>query len=293
MLNLKNAFENIAAECGVKLSLMSAARLTTFKGGGSAYVFAPDSEGQFINTYVSLAGAGFKPFILGGGSNTVIADGEAATPIISTNGLDGVYMRDNCISAGCGASLRRVSAMLSDFGYSGFGFMNGVPATVGGALRMNASAFGRCIADMTDTVRIFLAENNIWKIKEISAKDISFGYRRGVKDIVLSADFKLIDDLNGENKRDFLGERIKKQPKKPSCGSVFKNGDIPSGKLIEECGLKGIKCGGAQISGVHANFIVNLGNATASDFLSLAELCENEVMQKFSIKLEREFELVI
>ena len=118
----------------------------------------------------------------------------------------------------------------------------------------------------------------------------------GVVDgIVLGAKLKLerVDkSASLERAREYLSMRRAKQPIEPSLGSVFKNGDIPAGKLIEECGLKGTQIGGAKISEKHANIIVNTGGATVSDYLALVKLCEIEVKTKFNIQLEREFKLI-
>lgn len=132
-------------------------------------------------------------------------------------------------------------------------------------------------------------------IEEKSAKDIDFGYRKGVGGIVLKAVLRLypktVEQSIAEAKL-FLSQRRAKQPCMPSLGSTFKNGETASGKLIDLCGLKGLKIGGAQVSQKHANFIVNTGGATASDYLVLANFCKKAVFEKTGITLEEEFKLV-
>ncbi len=299
-------YGDIARECGCALALTDARSLTTFKGGGRAYVFKPRCESEFIFVYAALKNRGYEPYILGGGSNTIMADGLCSVPVVSTCGLCGIETTaDLKIYAESGAKISDVISALRGNGLGGLEFLSGVPATVGGAVKMNAGAFSKQTADYIDRIRVLsdVSVNNSdeclgkdlkteYRAVEIAADDIVLKYRKGADGIILGAVFN--GDASGADKsislaKKYCAMRAKKQPKFPSCGSVFKNGIAPSGKLIEECGLKGIRSGGAQISEIHANFIVNTGSATAEDFMTLVRLCESKVQKKFGITLEREF----
>ena len=297
MNDLLNLCESIARLYECKLSVATAKELTTFKGGGSAYVFFPSSGEQLARVYGALKERGYSPIILGGGSNTVIADGRLNVPLISTRGLRNIYKVGGRVYAECGARISDVSAALRELSMGGLDFLSGVPATVGGAIRMNAGAFGRQTSEYVREVQILsfdrLKGGEYCKTVTINAEnENTFGYRRGVRDIVLGAVFEgeqMSADESLARAREYAAKRAAKQPKLPSCGSVFKNGSVSSGKLIDDCGLKGVSIGGAQISEMHANFIVNTGGATANDFMSLVKLCEERVREKFGITLEREF----
>lgn len=290
--------QEVADECGVECKIMTASALTTFKGGGSVYAFTPESEDEFVKIYSAFAGRGIKAFILGGGSNVILADGFCRVPIICTKRLNGIRVCGDGVYAECGARICDVTAALRECGMGGFEFLSGVPATVGGAVRMNAGAFNTQTADNIKQVRILshkCDDNGTCTdcaVETVSCNKLDFGYRRGIDAIILGATItgrEMEYDKSVELSKRYLSIRAAKQPKYPSCGSVFANGEIPSGKLIEECGLKGVRVGGAMISEMHGNFIVNIGGATANDFMSLVKLCEKEVYAKFGISLKREF----
>lgn len=280
-----------AADCG--FNVVGADKLTTFKGGGSAPMFAPYDLVMFVKIYGELTAQGYCPYVMGAGSNTVIADGVTDTPVISTCMLCGTEYAEGLLYAECGVKMSDVTKIFRQNGYGGFEFLSGVPATVGGAVKMNASAFLSQTADYIYNIVVLTSDNGKIDIISLDGADIDFAYRKGVDGIVLSATLKADTSLNRaaslKLSRRYLAQRRAKQPMLPSCGSVFKNGAQPSGKLIEECGLKGRRSGGAQISEKHANFIVNTGGATADDFMSLVRLCECSVYEKFGLTLEREF----
>ena len=308
----------IATECGAEFQVQTANVLTTFKGGGSACVFAPECEDEFVKVYSAFARRGIKAFILGGGSNVILADGLCRLPIICTKRLSGIEACGDGVYAECGARICDVTAALRASGMGGFEFLSGVPATVGGAVRMNAGAFNSQTADYIKEIRVLRLDcdgngiaasdgiadcdvatecdialnGSAWKVATVSRDKLNLGYRQGVDAIILGATItgrEMEYDKSVELSKRYLAIRAAKQPKYPSCGSVFANGEIPSGKLIEECGLKGTRIGGAMISDMHGNFIVNVGGGTADDFMSLVKLCENEVREKFGISLKREF----
>lgn len=295
MNNLFKTCKDIASACSCEFSIGTAKELTTYKGGGNAYVLTPDSNEKFVKVYLAFLRQGITPFVLGGGSNTIIADGICSTPLISTARLTGIQIEDDRVYAQCGARISDVMSKLRKHGLGGFEFLSGVPATVGGAVRMNAGAFSQQTADYIDELEVLSVECDeklYGNIIILTRDDISPKYRKGTKEIVLAVRFRcehMTSEASSVLSKDYLAIRAKKQPRMPSCGSVFKNGKTPSGKLIEDCALKGTRIGKAEISSLHGNFIVNTGGATAQDFMSLVELCEREVLDKFGVKLEREF----
>ncbi len=269
--------------CGLKAALMSAAQLTSYKGGGSAWTFVPQTSEQFGR----LSELGVKP--IGGGSNVILADGICKTPLALTKRLNRVQTEGDLLRAECGARLADVISAGRAQGLGGLEFLTGVPASIGGAIRMNAGAFGNSIGRFVVHV-----ETDKGALDEKALADM-FSYRKGVSAVVLSATLRLERIERSESlriAREYLEFRGAKQPQKPSCGSVFKNGSRPSGRLVEQCGLKGARVGGAEISAVHANFIVNNGGGSAADFLALAELAKARVYENFGVTLEEEFELI-
>ncbi|MEG1663199.1 MAG: UDP-N-acetylmuramate dehydrogenase [Clostridia bacterium] len=291
--------EEIVRECKVTCHRnVSAKDLTSFKGGGElANLLLPDSVEKLIKVLCALQSIGEKPYLLGGGSNTIIADNSISRVVLSTALLNKIDINGDIIYAECGVKICNLTRFARAHGLGGFEFMAGVPASVGGILSANASAFGQQTADYVQYVDVLSAD--CVESERIARDKLNFIYRHGVDGISLGAGFKLkhMSEVESiKNERDFLTQRAFKQPKYPSCGSVFKNllkdGFKPSAIYIEQCGLKGRRSGGAEISEKHANFIVNRGFATATDFLTLVELCERAVYEKFGVKLEREFKLL-
>ncbi len=237
--------------------------------------------------------------MLGSGSNTLVCDGNRSRVLVCLKGLCGVKIEGETVVCEGGASVAKILFEGRKRGLGGLEFLSGVPCTLGGALKMNAGAFSSQIGDYVTKIDILNldcanCDKNCTqnRIREISVNSKDFAYRKGVDGIVLKAELKLARksaDQSIKEAREYLAKRQAKQPSLPSLGSVFKNGKIPSGKLIEDCGLKGVKIGGAQVSQKHANFIVNTGGASAKDYLALASLCKKEVFEKFGILLEEEF----
>ncbi len=308
-------------KCGMDVKEASGERfeareLTTFKGGGWATAFMPENEEEFAEIVRKLQSEGRDPFVMGGGSNVIIADGEIDTPIVCTRKMNALRFEGDVAAFEAGATVAKLLREARRRGLGGAEFLEGVPATLGGALRMNAGAFGEQIADLAVYARILTDKGGNLQVEEIKP---NFEYRKGPSGIILGGAVKLrkmSEEESLERRERFLKFRAAKQPRKPSCGSVFKNvatsedrareaglaaaakmcaGGIcvlPAGALIEACGLKGRKQGGARISQLHANFIVNEGGATAGDFLALARLAEEMVYEKFGLRLEREFVLL-
>lgn len=291
-------FEEIKELLKVDGRVCEGRELSTFKGGGRAFVFMPKNTVEFVKIYSALKEENKDIYILGGGSNTIIKDGKCKSAIISTRGLDNVEVVGKNVICECGASVAKVMKVARTHGLGGLEFLSGVPCSVGGAIRMNAGAFSSQTNDYLDEMTILNSDYEKLNHVEVIIKNGNirgYAYRSGEKNIVLSAVLKLREmpiDESVELSKKYVEERRRKQPSLPSVGSVFKNGDVASGMLIEKCGLKGTIIGGAQISQKHANFIVNVGGGSASDFLALVDLCKRRVFDKFGVILHEEFEIV-
>lgn len=258
--------------------------MSAYKGGGKVKtLYLPESAEEFK----TLLENGTDK-ILGGGSNTLIPDG-IIEEAISTSRLSGVKADGNYVFVDAGASVHSVLKLCAENGLGGLEFLSGVPASIGGALKMNAGAFLHEIKDYVCKIDVLTSD---FAVKTIDANDVNWGYRRGVDGVVLSAvlRFDSLDrELIEENKRAYMAKRRERQPSAPSLGSVFKRADKAAGIYLDCAGLKGERHGGAEISRVHANFIVNVGGGSADDYLFLVSLAEKRVFELYGVMLEREF----
>ena len=269
---------------------------TTFKIGGPAKYFVSAKNEKEIGEAVKWAKNNNLPFfILGGGSNLLVADGGYNGLVIKI--LNTKYKILNTeISVGAGIGLAKLLSVAADAGLSGLEWSSGIPgATLGGAIRGNAGAFETGIRDIVKKVEVFDAKDLRFKIYDLS--DCQFGYRESIFKknhnlIIFSAEleFKKGDKNKIKEKiKEILSHRMSKHPKFPSAGSIFKNFEnVRARDLIEKARLKGKRIGRAQISDQHANFIVNLGGASCKDVLGLMDLAKKEVKEKFNLELEEE-----
>lgn len=270
-------------------------RRTTFRIGGRAGMFIiPETAGELAAALRGHPDA----FVLGGGSNLLIADGGIGE-VISMERFDAVDVAESAggalLTAGAGASLTAIARRAGRLALGGLEFAFGIPGTVGGAVVMNAGASGGEVKQ--SLARATLIVNG--EAEEFKAEALGLAYRRSALPpgaVVVSATFALKE---GEGKeilermRTGIAARKKSQPLEyPSAGSVFKNPpDDFAGRIIEACGLKGLREGDAQVSLKHANFIVNLGHATAAQVFSLIRAVEAGVWEKTGVRLERELKL--
>lgn len=288
--------ERTAAELGVPCRTdAEGKRLSTYRGGGRiARLYLPRNAGELAALVAAARRAEEDVFLLGGGSNTLVDDGTVHRPVILTRGVRGITVSDDGrVNAECGATLREVALVAGRAGLGGLEFLAGVPATVGGALAMNAGAFGAQIADYV--AKICVLNPFSGKSEWIDRDSVPFGYRKGVRDAVIAAQFVLPKTSaweSAEKREFFLAERRKKQPQAPSLGSVFTGEAGAAGRYIDSAGLKGVRVGGARISPVHANFIVNLGGGSAADFRTLARLAGETVREFYGVSLASEVVLL-
>lgn len=272
--------------------------LTTYKTGGVCkYLISPFEVLALIELLKVLKENNIKFKIFGNGSNILASDKVYDGVIIRLDKFNKVKVDGDIVYAEAFVNLISLSLTCLNNNFTGFEWASGIPGTVGGACYMNAGAYLKSVSDVLISVTV-LDEN--YDVVEIPLKDLKFGYRKSsLMDkgyIILGAKFKLSkgcydDILNLVTER--RERRYKSQPLNyPSAGSVFRNpeGDY-AGRLIEECNLKGYVKGGAKISDMHANFIVNYDNATSSDVKDLIELAKLKVHEKFNIDLKCEQEL--
>ena len=296
----KRATDEWAARHGAEVRRdVGAETLTTFRGGGRAErVYLPRSAEDAAELIGLCRAEGEEPYVLGGGSKTIVADGEVMRPVVSTalmRAVEVVGMSDEGVTvrAECGARLSDVARQAAGCGCGGLEFLAGVPASVGGAVHMNAGAFGQQTADHVVEIEVLNPVSG--EIERKSRVQTDFGYRRGAEGFVCAVTFFLpvmSAEERASRRERFLAWRRSRQPRLPSCGSVFKRGSAPAGALIEDAGLKGVRLGGAEISRVHAGFIVNAGGASAADFFALAELAARRVEELFGERLQKEFEIL-
>ena len=225
-------------------------------------------------------------------------DGGIDGTVIITTKLNSVSVNGNTVTAAAGASLTSVAVAARDASLAGCEFLYGIPGTVGGGVFMNAGAYGGEIADIIENAVVFTPDG---KVTTLSKDDLDLGYRtsklQSTRYILLSAAFSLQSgnkEVISSAMDDLMNRRMTTQPlDKPSCGSTFKRpaGNF-AGKLISDCGLKGMSVGGAQVSEKHAGFIVNSGGATSRDILDLVQLVKKTVFEKTGVLLEEEIRII-
>lgn len=275
---------------------------TTFKTGGKASVFiCPKNEEELSLILKLIKQNNMKPFILGNGSNLLVDDeGIKDRPVIYIDdGFSSIKLMDETtIEVGAGASLSSLCRFALENSLTGLEFAFGIPGSCGGAAFMNAGAYG---GEMKDVV-ILCKHIDFDGEKGFFGKDeLDFGYRHSVysdsdcviTSIVLSLKKGDKEEIQAKM-RELLQRRKDKQPLEyPSAGSVFKRPEgYFAGALIEQSGLKGKRIGGAMVSEKHAGFIINYDNATTKDVLDLVKYCQDTVMEKFGVMLEREIKSV-
>ena len=272
---------------------------TTYGIGGPAdLMIFPKSKQDLIKVIEIINDNKIQLTILGSGSNVLVSDNGIRGAVISLkNSLKQIEVDNNILYAECGTMLGKIVKHAVKNNLIGLENLNGVPGTLGGALIMNAGAWGGEISENLIHVEVINSKSEIQKIQK---KDLNFSYRQSSfnkDDILLSAKFNLKKadkDIIKENFIEAQSGRKKSQPlNKRSAGSLFKNPKNNSaGKLLDEAGLKGFSIGDAKISEKHANFFINDGDATSKDMLMLIKKAHKEVKDKFNVNLSREVKLM-
>jgi UDP-N-acetylmuramate dehydrogenase len=271
---------------------------TSLKVGGPADLFAiPEDAADLQDLLKYLQDARMPWLAIGRGYNLLVLDGGYRGAIISLERFNRVELTgEGQIRAGAGADNLAVVRFAQEQGLGGIGFISGIPGTVGGAIRMNAGAYGKGILEYTECLTLLRTGS----IREFCINEMDYSYRHlGLEegDIVLSALFRLeprtAEHTEEEIRKDLELRRSKHNVGFPSAGSFFKN---PTGqaawKLIDAAGLRGMRVGGAMVSEVHSNFLVNAGGASAEDFMQLAAVVKKEVLKTSGVTLEEEVRIV-
>lgn len=274
-------------------------RYTYTKTGGPAdYLAFPTTRQELKDLLVRARKQKMPVTTLGNSSNLIIKDGGIRGLVIMLPEFNKIEVKQQQITAEAGAAIIAVTKAASKASLTGLEFAAGIPGSVGGAIFMNAGAYGGEIANVVNSIDEILPDG---REVQISGSDLHFGYRHSVVQenhgIVVAATFNLEvgQQPQIQNKMDELNAlRRSKQPLEyPSCGSVFKRpqGHF-TGPLIIKAGLQGKSIGGAQVSNKHAGFIINTGNATATDYLQLIQLIQKTVKEKFAVQLETEVRII-
>jgi UDP-N-acetylmuramate dehydrogenase len=293
--------ELLSANVGKVLMNEPLANHTTMKIGGPTDIFIEPKDIEGIKTTIEIIKKhGIEWRAIGRGSNLLVSDKGIEGAVIKLgDGLDHLSIEGNTITVGAGFSVVRLATMISKKGLSGLEFASGIPGSVGGAVYMNAGAHGSDISKILVKARVLFADGTMeWLTNE----ELAFSYRTSILQnerpgICIEAVFKL---ENGDLETIVNQMRKNKDYRKetqpwnfPCAGSIFRN-PLPNfaGRLIEDSGLKGHSIGGAKISEMHANFIVNTGHATAQDVLDLIHHVKNTIKEKHDIKMETEVEII-
>lgn len=271
------------------------APMSTIKIGGIArYAAFPKTEDSMCELVHAAKKHGVRYVVIGCGSNVIFPDGKFDGMVIFTKSIDHININGNIANIGCGAKLPYISHILCERELSGAEFLCGIPGSIGGAVCMNAGAYGSSVSDIFISGKIFSPSVGI---VEADKNDLKFSYRNSIlknsEFVLLEAAFKLTssekDKICGKT-NEYKAQRVKSQPTKLlSAGSVFLavNG-VPAWKYVDGANMRGAVVGGAEVSQKHAGFIINRGEARASDVAELIDKIKYNVFKKYNIELETE-----
>lgn len=274
---------------------------TTWKIGGPADVMVQPHDKEGLITSLRLIQKYALPYrVIGRGSNLLVRDGGIRGVVIKLgNGMDHLHIEGQTVVVGAGYSFIKLATMVGKEGLTGLEFAGGIPGTVGGAVYMNAGAHGSDVSRVLQSAEIIFDDG---ELAVLSNEELKFSYRNSIlqsvrKGICTEAIFRLQEGDRQSILKEMATHKNYRRQTQPlqfaCCGSVFRNPKPHSaGQLIEKAGLKGYRIGDAQVSLLHANFIVNHGNASASDVLTLIKHVQNTVMDKYGIDMHPEVQVV-
>lgn len=295
-MSIYEGLEKILDKSNIKYNELMKNHTTTKVGGPCDCLVEPTSIEEIQNILKYAKENNIKYYVIGNGSNLLVKDeGINALIIKITDKFSDYEVNDNYIKVYAGCSVPKLSQIAKKNSLSGLEFACGIPGSVGGAIRMNAGAYG---SEMVNVVNRVGYLNEKCEVIEISGEEANFTYRHSMfvehpEYVVLYAIYKLEEgDINEiSSKMEInMNSRKEKQPLEyPNFGSVFKRPEgYFVGKLVDDCGLKGYSIGGAQVSTKHSGFIINKGNATCKDILDLIEYVKKTVYEKFNVMLQEE-----
>ena len=272
---------------------------TTFRIGGNADYFVSASKEQLTKILAVAKQDEVPVTIIGNGSNLLVKDGGIRGLVVEIGkSMEDIQVHGNCITAGAGALLSKIARAAADAGLSGLEFASGIPGSLGGAVVMNAGAYGGEMKQVLVSAKVLDKDG---EEKTLSNEELELSYRHSCIEekgyIVVEATIQ----LNPREKEQILEEmedirkrRLAKQPLEfPSAGSTFKRPEgYFAGKLIQDCGLSGYAVGGAQVSEKHNGFVINKGNATAQDVQNLIKDVKKEVYRQFQVELVPEVKII-
>ena len=277
-------------------------RYTSFRIGGAARRMAFPRSGEELILLVSRAlECGARPFVLGNGTNVLFPDRGVERLVVCTRDMNGVEVgeADGEITAQCGATLAKAAVFAQKTGLSGLEFAHGIPGSTGGGVTMNAGAYGGEMAQVIKDVTVLFPDRGV---QTLSGEEMAFSYRHSLltehpEAVVLHATFRLQPGDPAEIRAkmgELMARRKASQPLEyPSAGSTFKR---PEGHyaaaLIDQCGLKGLTIGGAQVSEKHAGFVINKGGATCDDVTALMAEIQRRVREQTGVVLEPEVRVI-
>lgn len=301
------SFDDIRKELGERIpgvcieENVPMAQYTSFRAGGKARMMVIPADAEQLSAVLGvLSGSGVQYMVLGNGTNILVKDSGYDGVIVKIgSGFDYVRQEGCRLVCGSGTRMSVVAKAALEGGLSGFEFASGIPGFTGGAVFMNAGAYGGEMKDILRRAKIVSKDGS--REFYMTADELEMGYRHtklhDTGDIVTEVEFVLEEGNRTQIKAkmsELMEKRNSKQPVNfPSAGSFFKRPEgYFAGKLIQDAGLKGLSVGGAQVSELHSGFIINRGGATATDILQLMEMIQARVFDEFGVRLETEVRII-
>ena len=299
---ITSELKSLLEKCNIKFcEKYDLSKCSSFRIGGMAELAVfPKSRIELIEAIALMDDANVRCEIIGNASNVLFSDAGFDGAILFTGGVSDYCFDGTKLTCSCGASFTGMAKKAADMGLSGLEFAYGIPGTVGGAVYMNAGAYGSCVSDVLVSSLVY--DRKTREVFKLTGEKHLFDYRRSIymdnsSFICLGATFDLSEADSSEiyaKMDEYISSRKEKQPLEyPSAGSYFKRPEgYFAGKLIDDCRLKGFCVGGAAVSEKHAGFVINLGGATAADVLNLEEEVKKKVWETFGVELEREVRII-
>ena len=297
--SLENRLKLIAGDSNVRCDEPMSSHCTFRAGGTAKYYVIPDEYTKVRDVLRLCVEENIPYYVIGNGSNLLVQDDGFDGVIIEIDSaLAKIEINGNEIVAKAGAKLSKIAVKALNESLTGFEFAHGIPGNLGGAVTMNAGAYGGEMKDVLKWVKVL---DNNGEMKTLNAEELELGYRTSIivkeKMIVLEACIELHEGNRDEiemHMKELMAKRKEKQPLEyPSAGSTFKRPEgYFAGKLIQDAGLKGYRVGGAMVSEKHSGFVINYDNATATDIINLMKDVRKKVYEEFQVTLEPEVKIL-